>query len=211
MQFTEIRQKYPEYNDMSDDDFANKFHQKFYSDMDFPTFAGKVGYAVEQPKEEPNIIQKGWDAFTGLPWRETGVGAAGTLVGAADLAVGIPKAITAAVAAPIRTAIYGDPETQRKVAQEASENVFGTPSEGLRKLGLPEEYISGTVPQKVIEYPFQKLTEGIEAGGDFVAEQTGSRNAGGFAKQMADVALIAAPVLRLHAGLRYTNWACRLL
>ena len=146
-------------------------------------------------QEEPSFLDKV------TPYaKEFAKGTAGTLVGAADLAMGIPKAVTAAVAAPIRTAIYGDPETQRKVAQEASEGIFGTPSEGLRKLGLPEEYISGTVPQKVIEYPFQKLTEGIEAGGDFVAEQTGSRNAGGIAKQLADVAFIAAPIPGLKAA-----------
>jgi hypothetical protein len=29
----EIRQKYPQYNDMNDQEFADKFHAKFYSDM----------------------------------------------------------------------------------------------------------------------------------------------------------------------------------
>ena len=29
----EIRQKVSQYNDMSDQEFVDKFHQKFYSDM----------------------------------------------------------------------------------------------------------------------------------------------------------------------------------
>ena len=63
MNFTEIRQKYPEYSDMSDEDFANKFHQKFYSDMDFSTFASKVGYTTKSlvdqiPGLAPAIVPK---------------------------------------------------------------------------------------------------------------------------------------------------------
>lgn len=42
--FANIRAKYPQYDDMSDSDFAEKFHQKFYSDMSFDDFANKVGY-----------------------------------------------------------------------------------------------------------------------------------------------------------------------
>ena len=63
MNFQEIRQKYPEYSDMSDEDFANKFHQKFYSDMDFSTFASKVGYTTKShvdqiPGLAPAIVPK---------------------------------------------------------------------------------------------------------------------------------------------------------
>jgi hypothetical protein len=39
----EIRQKYPQYNDMSDQEFADKFHAKFYSDMPKDQFYQKVG------------------------------------------------------------------------------------------------------------------------------------------------------------------------
>lgn len=53
MDFQEIRQKYPDYSDMSDEQFAQKFHQKFYGDMDFNTFATKVGYA-----KEPSFLDK---------------------------------------------------------------------------------------------------------------------------------------------------------
>lgn len=40
----EIRAKFPQYNDMSDDDLAEGLHKKYYSDMPFGEFAGKIGY-----------------------------------------------------------------------------------------------------------------------------------------------------------------------
>ena len=43
MNIKELRAKHPEYSDMSDLDFAQGYHKKFYSDMPFDEFAGKVG------------------------------------------------------------------------------------------------------------------------------------------------------------------------
>lgn len=53
MNFQEIRQKYPDYQDMSDEQFAQKFHQKFYGDMSFEDFSSKVGYS-----KEPSFLDK---------------------------------------------------------------------------------------------------------------------------------------------------------
>lgn len=39
----ELRQKYPQYNDMSDQEFADRFHNKFYSDMPKEQFYQKIG------------------------------------------------------------------------------------------------------------------------------------------------------------------------
>ena len=39
----EIRQKYPQYNDMSDQEFADKFHAKYYSDIPKDQFYEKMG------------------------------------------------------------------------------------------------------------------------------------------------------------------------
>jgi hypothetical protein len=52
----ELRAKYPDYSDMSDEDFAKAFHKKFYSDIDFEDFAGRIGFqptTVEKPKLAP--------------------------------------------------------------------------------------------------------------------------------------------------------------
>ena len=44
MQITEFREKYPQYNDMSDKDLTERLYQKDYSDMPFTEFAKKFGY-----------------------------------------------------------------------------------------------------------------------------------------------------------------------
>jgi len=49
----EIRSKYPQYNEMSDEDLARALHGKFYSDMDFGDFSEKIGLSPAQ--EAPTI------------------------------------------------------------------------------------------------------------------------------------------------------------
>lgn len=49
----DIRQKYPQYDDMSDEDFAQKFYAKFYSDMPFDQFAQKIGYTPAAQPDQP--------------------------------------------------------------------------------------------------------------------------------------------------------------
>jgi hypothetical protein len=52
----ELRAKYPDYSDMTDEDFARAFHKKFYSDIDFEDFAGRIGFqstTIEEPKLAP--------------------------------------------------------------------------------------------------------------------------------------------------------------
>lgn len=51
MNIAEIRQKYPQYNDLSDMELAQGLHKKFYSDMDFGDFSQKIG--LNAPKLEP--------------------------------------------------------------------------------------------------------------------------------------------------------------
>jgi len=40
----EVRQRYPQYADMPDDQLAGALHQKFYSDMPFEDFSKRIGY-----------------------------------------------------------------------------------------------------------------------------------------------------------------------
>lgn len=39
-----LRAQYPQYSDLSNDEFAHAFHDKFYSDMPFQEFSKKIGY-----------------------------------------------------------------------------------------------------------------------------------------------------------------------
>lgn len=49
----EIRQKYPQYQDMSDTDLAGALHQKFYSDMPAEEFNAKLGIEKPEPASAP--------------------------------------------------------------------------------------------------------------------------------------------------------------
>lgn len=44
MDLQQIRQQYPQYDDMSDEALARALHSKFYPDMEFSDFAGRIGY-----------------------------------------------------------------------------------------------------------------------------------------------------------------------
>ena len=46
----DIRQQYPEYNNVPDLVLAQKLHEKFYSQMPFPDFAAKMGVSIAPPE-----------------------------------------------------------------------------------------------------------------------------------------------------------------
>jgi hypothetical protein len=45
----EVREKFPQYNDMSDADLAGALHQKFYTDMPLAEFHDKIGFTAPDP------------------------------------------------------------------------------------------------------------------------------------------------------------------
>jgi hypothetical protein len=49
MNIAEIREKYPQYADLSDDQLAQGLHKKYYSDMPFSDFASKIGMGSAAP------------------------------------------------------------------------------------------------------------------------------------------------------------------
>lgn len=57
MNIAEIRQKYPQYNDLSDMELAQGLHKKFYSDMDFGEFSQKIGLGGIKPLTDEQIAQ----------------------------------------------------------------------------------------------------------------------------------------------------------
>lgn len=69
----EIRQQYPQYDDMSDADLAKALHGKYYSDMPFEEFSAKVGVEEQPATTLGNLKQfgvglgKGAIALAGLP------------------------------------------------------------------------------------------------------------------------------------------------
>ena len=76
MNFKELRQKYPDYNDMSDQQFADAFHAKYYSDLPKEDFYKKLDFKqnqpkVDQPKGKTSITE---DAKIGLAGAVTTLG-----------------------------------------------------------------------------------------------------------------------------------------
>jgi hypothetical protein len=67
MNLQEIRKKYPQYGDLDDRALAGKLHQKFYSDMPFEDFAGKVGLPLEPAQPAPTIVDRAIDAVVNAP------------------------------------------------------------------------------------------------------------------------------------------------
>jgi hypothetical protein len=65
MNMEEVRQKFPQYNDLSDGDLAQALHKKFYSDVPYERFAAQIGLSVPAPTgtKQPGLREQG----AGLP------------------------------------------------------------------------------------------------------------------------------------------------
>lgn len=75
MNIAEVRKKYPQYSDLSDEQLAKALHGKFYADMPYVDFAAKVGIA-----QDPKANLSGKLAGTDIPISpslEAGIIAAG--------------------------------------------------------------------------------------------------------------------------------------
>ena len=155
-------------------------------DTEAATRLASIAKGMSQPTETPAEPQTNY-------LQDFAKGAVGTGGAVLDLAAGLPKTLGATIAAPIMTAINGDPEGQRKKAQDYAENLIGTPSKGLAQMGVPDEYLNNRGSQALM-YPFEKLSQGIEYLGDKASELTGSKDVGGVVKQAADIGILAAPI-----------------
>lgn len=51
MDIATVRKQYPQYGDLSDQELATALHQKFYADMPYDQFAGKIGIASAEPEK----------------------------------------------------------------------------------------------------------------------------------------------------------------
>jgi hypothetical protein len=63
----EIRSKHPEYSDMSDQEFADKFYKKFYADIPREQFNQQIGFNAQKTSAQPQGFFSGVeDPFVGL-------------------------------------------------------------------------------------------------------------------------------------------------
>lgn len=89
----ELRARFPQYNDMTDQQFADGFYKKYYSDIPREEFDAKLGIkAPEAPKADP--AQDATEGFSTLHDSATGIGQ--------GITFGYGDEINAGLAAPFR-------------------------------------------------------------------------------------------------------------
>lgn len=90
MNLADYKKQYPIYENVDDDVLVKAIHEKYYSNLDFDTFAKAIEYElpkVEQPKE-PGRTFGGTVKDLGISTIKMAVGVPQTVVGLADLASG---------------------------------------------------------------------------------------------------------------------------
>ena len=76
MNISEIRQQYPMYSDLSDQELLDGFHSKYYSDIPKDKFYSSVGF-----KQSPSVLESLGQMVTGVP------GAVADFIAPANLAI----------------------------------------------------------------------------------------------------------------------------
>jgi hypothetical protein len=114
----EVRAKFPQYSDLSDGDLAQALHKKYYSDLPFDQFAGKIGLSaadadpLKARKDESWSVQAG-KAVRDIP-RQLGLSARAPLDAALSVAAIPGNAITAAYNLATGSNVAFPSETYRK-------------------------------------------------------------------------------------------------
>lgn len=117
MNIKEVREKFPQYSDLSDVELANALHQKFYSDIPKPDFMARIGLSAPTRSESFMEGQK-----------DVGMGAARTIAG--GIRSGFPligRAVELATTGRVGT-IMDKPNEARKSEEadyEARRNAVG--------------------------------------------------------------------------------------
>lgn len=88
MNIAEIRQKYPQYNEISDSELAQKLHAKYYASMPFEEFGSKIGLGTAPskpvaPSEPSGFLRRVGDV--GLSTAQGVIGAGEAVLGLADI------------------------------------------------------------------------------------------------------------------------------
>jgi hypothetical protein len=127
----DIRKQYPQYNDLSDEQLAQGFHQKFYSDIPYDQFKQQIGITTPVAKPPSTAQQLGSAFVEQLP--AIGAVAAPVITTLATGGAGLPLALgTAGVGAAagetIKQMIQG--KTEPDVARIGQEAALGMAGEG---------------------------------------------------------------------------------
>lgn len=210
----EVRAKYPQYNDISDDDLATALHRKFYADMPEAEFRKKIGLDVNTTAKTDRLPMTataqlkdaGASLATGV--REGIESAAGQFGDAANMQGNMAGWVAGKLGA--------GPDTQemvRKWAGRITPNVLMPSTQDIRA-AVTEPIVKATGTEDVLDHTPQTVAgEYMRTGGRFVS---GAVAPGGIVRKAASVIIPAAasetagqltkgtaaePYARLAAGL----------
>jgi hypothetical protein len=189
----EIRQKYPQYNDLDDQTLADSFHTKFYNDIPKDQFYQTLGIGeaqeAQEPQEQPQeeSLLKKIGSF-GIP-----KGGSGAIEKIGQFAQGIPTGLGNALvggfqaatdlgeagARKIEESIYGDTLNQETIGTRLSQGVEKRKEEQSQ---LPTAERAGIVTGEIAPYLTSGLGSGAKVaaklGGKTLAKVAGAATAG---------------------------------
>lgn len=151
----EVRQKFPQYNDLTDDQLAHGLHDKYYADMPFDQFASKIGLdsapQPSAPTQRTALQEVGHQA--GLGVRNITEGVLGLPALASDAVKGIGNAALSLedkIRGSNKYTVTLDDGTKVERQSPRFGSTLGEIDQGLTQVGLPQpenrtEQISGTL------------------------------------------------------------------
>lgn len=113
MNIAEIRQKYPQYENVSDEQLARGLHKKYYSNLDFNDFAKRIGYQPDMQTPQEDFAQKyGADALAQIQanndaYNSGGKAVANGLRGAVDFLTGTAEGVNSGIDSVLSGATFG--------------------------------------------------------------------------------------------------------
>lgn len=203
MDIGEIRQKYPQYDDMSDKELADALHAKHYSDMPINEFYSKIGLTQAGPKHGAVVPEQ---SMGDEVLRQLGLTAKHTLAGLSSIPGMVGDAANATLNLPIRAI---------NAATGSNIPTFGLASDELkRRLNsvfpqerTPTERVVGNASQMLAAAPVMgagAINSGIEALAPLasnMAAQAGSALGGGLAGGVTKEVAPDSPWLQAGATL----------
>ena len=189
LSISQVREKFPQYNDLSDEQLAQGLHKKYYSDMPFDAFSQKIGLKSASAKQEPSYDPMG--GFTGftqaaLPGpskevreferregplgyaKEFGKGTAGLIVGSIPELLNIPSTMTSLASSGLEKlrekAMASNLESGTLSALEKNERLK---SIDLQKMVIPRiPYGVSEMTEKMFGKPTSEIAGGMRPSGE---------------------------------------------
>jgi hypothetical protein len=142
MNIQDIRKQYPQYNDLSDQDLAAGFHKKFYSDLPFEDFAGRIGLGTMPPVPAPVSAESPAEAVK----RVASTPVAGDMAGTFDM-FGQQVAAAPAVTEPTPTEA---PDISGGFFGDVGRQFLGPIVSGVADIPKGTLEAAGAIPRKVL-------------------------------------------------------------